>query len=56
MTVVISWLILCAPGRQRWKGQDSDGNNVDIQYNGIVGNIGISSEGDETVFFVAPGL
>ena len=42
-------------GRQRWKGEDRSGKEVALDYNGVTQQIGISSLGIESSYFLAPG-
>ncbi|KAJ8300900.1 hypothetical protein KUTeg_022419 [Tegillarca granosa] len=41
-------------GPQRWKAADRAGTNIETQYNGILGNLGVSSLSQEPVYFLAP--
>ena len=42
-------------GRQRWKGVDRSGKELALDYNGVTQQIGISSLGIESSYFLAPG-
>lgn len=41
-------------GTERWKGEDEYHRSVEVQYNGLTQSIGVSSQGDEIVYFLAP--
>ena len=48
-------VIYAIAGVQGWSGETRNGEEVDLKYNGVIQNIGLSTDSGEPVFFVAPG-
>lgn len=42
-------------GKQRWTAADRANNMIETQYNGVSQSLGVSSPGQEQIYFVAPG-
>ena len=43
-------------GVQRWTAQQRDGEDISLEYNAVVQNIGVSAPDGDPVYFVAPGI
>ena len=48
-------LVWCILGRQRWTGTDRSGTDIQVEFNGITQQLGISAPGHDQVYFLAPG-